>query len=49
MPAENLGTMQVFTTGSPASLAQMLPILLGENHPVRRLKWDNDFLELSFS
>jgi len=33
------GGLQVFTTGEPASLAGMLPELLGEASPVEQLRW----------
>jgi glutamate racemase len=39
------GGLQVFTTGEPASLAGMLPALLGEVSPVRQLLWMSERLE----
>lgn len=39
-PTENNGFVKYCTTGDPAALVSLLPILLNESHPVSPLKWD---------
>ncbi|MCC6298537.1 MAG: glutamate racemase [Anaerolineales bacterium] len=36
------GTIQIFTSGDPAALKSMLPILLGEDVEVERVEWLDD-------
>lgn len=43
-PTKNAGHTQIYTSGNPGKLIDVLPGFLGNSHPVRKLRWNDSTL-----